>query len=95
MYLFNLLIGNAWIDGKHLIFFIPFNNYFFKSYKLFKSNIKIKYIYMFPILLIFLGQLIALYRNYYPNNFNKDLVRRNVELKKFLVETKIIISYLL
>ena len=35
-----------------------------------------------------MGQLIALYRNYYPNNFNKDLVRRNVELKKFLVETK-------
>ena len=89
VYLFNLLIGNAWIDGKHLIFFIPFLIIIFlKVTNYLKSNIKIKYIYMFPILLIFLGQLIALYRNYYPNNFNKDLVRRNVELKKFLVETK-------
>ena len=36
---------------------------------------------------LFLGQLIAI-QKLLSNNFNKDLIRRNVELKKFLVETK-------
>ena len=88
VYIFNILIGNAWVDGKHLIFFIPFLIIIFLKVTDYLKTFKIKYFYIIPITLIFIGQLIALYRNYYPNNFNQDLVRRNVELKKFLNKTE-------
>jgi len=89
VYLFNLVIGNAWVDGKHLIFFIPFLIIiFFKVTNYIKFFYDKKYFYIIPIILIFFGQLIALYRNYYPNEFNKNLIRRNVELKGFLNDTK-------